>query len=106
MSACSTPQHFLAENGIVPFSGIMLSGSLCRSTGVVLCDADGAVVATAYGYLPHNAYSPFNAYAWCGLAAVDAEHKGRRLGSYVNALALTRVFGELGATHVYEIVSE
>src|SRR5262249_19115809 len=81
-------QRFLADNGIATVAGTMLCGGLCPSTGVMLADGDAAVAATAYGYLPHNSFSPYANYAWCGLVAVADQYRGRRLGAYVNARAV------------------
>ena len=38
------------------------------------------------------------------MAVADAQ-RGRGLGNYVNARMIARVFEDLGATHVYELVS-
>jgi hypothetical protein len=101
-----TVQRFMADNGVVPFPGIMLSGGICPSTGVTLLDQEGSLVATAYGYLPHNQFSPYRSYAFGGLAAVSDRYRGRRLGAYVNALMIERVFSALAAEWIYEMISE
>ena len=63
------------------------------------------LAATAFTYLPHNASSRFQGYGWVGLVAVAPAHRGRALGTYINACAVTAAFAQLGATHVYEQVS-
>jgi hypothetical protein len=55
--------------------------------------------------LPHNAFSNFRGYAWGGLVAVAESQRGRRLGNYINARAVVGAIRDLGATHVYELVS-
>jgi hypothetical protein len=99
-------QRFMAENGIVPFPGVMLTGGFCRSTGVTLSDADGSLVATAFGYLPHNAFSPYRSHAFGGLAAVSERYRGRGLGALINALMVVRVFEDLHAGWIYEMIGE
>lgn len=99
-------QRFMAENGIAPFSGSMLAGRLCRSTSVVLAIRSGTIVATAYGYLGHNPFSPYQAHAFGGLVAVSEAHRGKKLGVFANAVMVSRVFSILKASHVYELVTE
>src|SRR5690606_25320366 len=72
-----------------------------RSVTVIIGDEAG-IVATAHGYMPHNTFSPYKGYAWGGLTET---HRGRGLGRFVNALMIERVFRELEASHVYELVS-
>jgi len=98
-------QALMAAAGIVPFSGSLLAGDFGPATTVAVGDRDGNVVAAAHGYLPHNAHSPYHHYAWGGLVAVAESQRGKGLGNYVNARMLTSVFRDLGATHVYELVS-
>jgi RimJ/RimL family protein N-acetyltransferase len=55
--------------------------------------------------MPHNAYSPYHDYAWGGLVAVAEPHRGKGLGKVINALMIDRVFRDLKASHIYELVS-
>lgn len=98
-------QALMGAAGVVPFSGSMLVGAFGPATTVVVGDGDGALAATAHGYLPHNAHSPFHRYAWGGLVAVAESQRGKGLGNYINARMILGAFRELGATHVYELVS-
>jgi RimJ/RimL family protein N-acetyltransferase len=82
----------------------MLTGEIGRSVTIIIGDETG-VVATAHAYMPHNAYSPYSGYAWGGLVAVAEAQRSKGLGKLVNALLIERVFRDLGASHVYELVS-
>lgn len=97
-------QAMMASAGLVPFSGSMLTGEIGSSVTIIIGDRAG-VVATAHGYMPHNAFSPYRGYAWGGLVAVNETQRGRGLGKFVNALMIERVFRELEASHIYELVS-
>ena len=98
-------QTLMGAAGVVPFSGSLLVGAFGPATTVAVGDNDGTIVAAAHGYLPHNAHSPYRHYAWGGLVAVDGSHRGKGLGNYINACMIVSVFRDLGATHVYELVS-
>lgn len=98
-------QAMMAAAGIVPFSGSMLSGDIGPAVTVALADASGGIAASAHAYLPHNVASRHRKHAWGGLVAVDESHRGRGLGRLINALMVTRAFRDLGASHVYELVS-
>jgi hypothetical protein len=98
-------QALMGAVGVVPFSGSLLVGALGPATTVVVGDENGAVVSAAHGYLPHNAYSPDRHHAWGGLVAVAESQRGKGLGNYINARMIASVFRDLGATHVYELVS-
>jgi hypothetical protein len=98
-------QTVMASAGLVPFSGSMLIGQIGPSATIAIGNADAEVVATAHGYMPHNALSPFRGYAWGGLVAVAEAYRGRGLGKLVNALMIDRALRQLGASHVYELVS-
>lgn len=98
-------QSLMAATGVVPFSGSFLAGALGPVATVVVSDSQGAIAAVAHGYMGHNAHSPFHRYAWGGLVAVAEAWRGKGIGSYINARMVVRVFHELGATHVYELVS-
>ncbi|NGO63389.1 GNAT family N-acetyltransferase [Rhizobium daejeonense] len=102
-------QSLMAGAGVVPFSGSLLTGAAGPALTVVIGKrgdkGDGDIVATAHGYLPHNAHSPFHRYAWGGLVAVAESERGKGLGKHVNARMVRGVFRDLGATHVYELVS-
>jgi RimJ/RimL family protein N-acetyltransferase len=98
-------QTLMAAAGVVPFSGSLLVGDVGPATTIAIGQRDGTVVAAAHGYLPHNAHSEYRGHAWGGLVAVAESHRGKRLGNYVNARMIVSVFRDLGATHVYELVS-
>ena len=98
-------QAFMAGAGIVPFSGSMLTGDAGPSTTVVVGDGAGSVLAAAHGYLPHNRHSPYHRHAWGGLVAVAESQRGRGLGSYINARMILKVFSDLDADHIYELVT-
>jgi RimJ/RimL family protein N-acetyltransferase len=98
-------QSMMADADVVPFSGSMLSGAIGNSTTILIGDAHGNVAASAHGYMPHNIHSPFHRYAWGGLVAVAEAHRGRGLGKTVNAIMIDHVFRNLGASHIYELIS-
>ncbi|WP_269582222.1 GNAT family N-acetyltransferase [Roseibium sp. Sym1] len=98
-------QEFIASAGIAPFSAGFLNGRFGKVVNVGLVDTDGALAACAHAYLPHNAHSPYHAWAWGGLVAVAPDHRGKGLGSIVNALMARAALDTLSATHVYELVS-
>jgi len=87
----------MAAAGLVPFS-------IGHSVTIIVGN-ETDVVATAHGYLPHNDLSPYRGYAWGGLVAVSEACRGNGLGKLVNAFMIDRVFRELGASHIYELVS-
>ncbi|MCZ6860317.1 MAG: GNAT family protein [Alphaproteobacteria bacterium] len=99
-------QSCMDRNGIVPFSGDMLSGRMCPSSMIAIKDRDEAIVATAYGYFLHNQHSSHASNAWGGLVAVDAAQRGKRLGVLVNALMVSSCVKDLEASRVHELVSE
>ncbi|WP_037547683.1 GNAT family N-acetyltransferase [Stappia stellulata] len=98
-------QAMMSAAGVVPFSGSMLSGDVGPAITVALADGAGTIAASAHAYLPHNAASRHRSHAWGGLVAVDPAHRGKGLGRLVNALMAVRAFRELGASHIYELVS-
>lgn len=98
-------QTLMGAAGVAPFSGSMLVGALGPATTVAVGSGNGTIVAAAHGYLPHNAYSVYHRHAWGGLVAVAESQRGKGLGNYVNARMIVHVFRDLGATHVYELVS-
>ncbi|MCE7027471.1 GNAT family N-acetyltransferase [Jiella avicenniae] len=98
-------QALMGGAGIVPFSGSLLTGSLGPAITTVIGDQNGTLVAAAHCYLPHNAHSPYHRFAWGGLVAVLDSQRGRGLGNYVNARMVATSFRDLGATHLYELVS-
>jgi hypothetical protein len=98
-------QALVASAGIVPFSGSLLTGAMGPATTIAVGDGQGNVVAAAHGYMPHNAHSPYRRHGWGGLVAVAEAQRGRGLGNYVNARIAVSVFRDLGATHIYEMVS-
>lgn len=98
-------QMLMNEAGVVPFSGSLLVGEFGPATTVAVGDIAGTIVAAAHGYLPHNAYSAYHGYAWGGLVAVAGTQRGKGLGNYINARMIISIFRDLGASHVYELVS-
>jgi RimJ/RimL family protein N-acetyltransferase len=98
-------QALMGAAGVVPFSGSMLAGGFGPVVTAAVGDGTGAVIAAAHGYLPHNGHSPLARHAWGGLVAVAEAWRGRGLGAYVNARMVVGVFRDLGASHVYELVS-
>jgi len=98
-------QVFMSSNGVVPFSGSMLTGEYCPTVFVAIVDDVGEIAATACGYLGHNEFSPYRMMAWGGLVAVSPKHRGRRLGNLVNAMMICGCFDQLGAGAIVEFVS-
>jgi hypothetical protein len=98
-------QAFLVANGIAPFSGSMLAGEWTKAKAFALVDDRQEIVATSFAYMPHNVFSRFRGFAWAGLVAVSPVHRGKQLGTYINACAVAAAFTELGASTVYEQVS-
>ena len=98
-------QTLMDAAGIVPFSGSLLVGAYGPAATVVVGHRDGSIAAAAHGYLPHNSRSPYRHYAWGGLVAVAKSQRGKGLGTYINARMIVSVLRDLGATHVYELVS-
>jgi hypothetical protein len=98
-------QRLMVDCGIVPFSGSLLVGQVGPAVTVALADRHGEVAATAHCYLPHNEHSSHHRYAWGGLVAVSGACRGLGLGRYINARMLVAACGQLGASHVYELVS-
>lgn len=98
-------QAFMAATGVVPFSGSLLTGAAGPATTLAVGDRGGELAAVAHGYLPHNAFSRYDGYAWGGLVAVGEKMRGKGLGSSINARMVAAVFRNLGATHIYELVS-
>jgi hypothetical protein len=99
-------QKCMIRSGVAPFSGLMLSGDAMPSSLTALREAGGRVVATAFGYLPHNRFSPHEKSAWVGLVSIDENWRGLRLGVTVNAMAVRACVTKLEAHTVYEMVSE
>jgi hypothetical protein len=98
-------QEFVAANGISPFSASMLVSEIVPATTIALADSDGAIVAAAHAYLPHNSFSRFHDAAWGGLVAVAESQRGKKLGSYVNAMMVRAAFDRLDAGLIYELAS-
>ena len=98
-------QRILAANGISPFSASMLVGELVPATTIALANSDGAIVATAHAYHPHNNFSRFHDAAWGGLVAVAKSQRGKKLGNYVNAMMVRAAFDRLDAGLIYELAS-
>jgi hypothetical protein len=98
-------QEFVSANGIASFSASMLVGEIVPATTIALADSDGAIVATAHAYRPHNRFSRFHDTAWGGLVAVAESQRGRKLGSYVNAMMVRAAFDRLAVERIYELAS-
>lgn len=98
-------QQFLADNGMAPFPGTLLTAPPPVAKTVVLGDESGAIAASGHAYFPHNAHSAFREHAWIGLIAVAQAWRGKGLGRLVNALLVRAAFDELGARSVYEMVA-
>ncbi|MFC5067583.1 GNAT family N-acetyltransferase [Flaviflagellibacter deserti] len=98
-------QALIAEAGVVPFSGSFLVGACGPAVTMAVGDQNGEIVAAAHGYMPHNAHSPYPGHGWGGLVAVAGSQQGKGLGKYINARVLVGVLRDLGATHVYELIS-
>lgn len=98
-------QGLMAQNGVVPFSGSMLTGQLGPATTAVVGHETGAVAAVAFGHFAHNPHSPYHRHAFGGLVAVAEAYRGKGLGTYVNARMVQSVFEDLGADHILEFVS-
>jgi GNAT superfamily N-acetyltransferase len=97
-------QALMGACGIVPFSGSMLAGAIAPAKTVAIAGA-GDLVAVAHSYRPHNRHSPYHAFAWGGLVAVARSHRGRGLGTAINARMVVGAFETLGASHIYELVA-
>ncbi|MFO1057456.1 MAG: GNAT family N-acetyltransferase [Dongiaceae bacterium] len=97
-------QALMAENGIVPFPAALLTGRAAPAVLAAVEDGSGRPAAVAFGYLPHNAHSPWRRWAFVGLVAVDKAHRGQGLGRHVNARAVAGVLRQLEAETVYELV--
>ncbi len=69
-----------------------------------LADASGRIVATAHANMSFSDHSKYRSTAWVGLIAVTAQQRGRGVGRYVNALAITAAVNVLGAHTVVEFV--
>jgi hypothetical protein len=98
-------QEFIAANGIAPFSASMLVGKVVPATTIALADSAGTIVAAAHAYRPHNIFSRFHDAVWGGLVAVAESQRGRKLGSYVNAMMVRTAFERLDAGRIYELAS-
>jgi hypothetical protein len=98
-------QAVMGAAGIMPFSGSLLVGAFGPAITLAIGDGNGAVLAAAHAYLPHNTHSVYHRHAWGGLIAVTESQRGKGLGNYVNARLIVSVFRELDATHIYELVS-
>ena len=98
-------QKFMAHNSISPFSARMLTGELGPAATPYIRDGVGRIVACAHAYMPHNRYSAHEKTAWVGLVAVAGQQRGRRLGSRINARAISLAIQNLGAHAIYELVA-
>lgn len=98
-------QAFMAANGVAPMSAAMLSGRHGPCVLKAITGPNGAIVATAFSYFPHNVHSPHEDAAWAGLVAVDPDHRGRGFGVLANALVLRGMIEEKGARTIYELIA-
>jgi hypothetical protein len=97
-------QSFLSENGISPFPGHVLVGGAGKSSLAVMSDANGVIIACAFGYFPYNEFSDHRHTAWIGLVAVSDRCRGKGLGVRTNAIALSEMIRRHGAANVQEFV--
>ncbi|MEC7763712.1 MAG: GNAT family N-acetyltransferase [Pseudomonadota bacterium] len=98
-------QMFLETHGVSPFSKPALSGALIPARPVILRMADGAIGATGYAAMTHNAHSWLAGIAWVGLIAVDPSLRGLGLGKSVDAIANLVAVDELGARGATEFAA-
>lgn len=98
-------QQFLADNGLAPFPGSLLTKQPPHAKTVVLEDVAGRIAATGHAYFPHNAESPFHRHAWIGLIAVAPQCRGQGVGRLINAMLVLAAFRDLGASAVYAMVA-
>lgn len=98
-------QTFLLAHGIAPFAASILTGAAAPATTWAILDPDDAIVASAHGYRPHNAFSPRHGWSWGGLVAVAPALRGRGLATVVNARMAQSCFEDLGAEAIYELVA-
>ncbi|WP_421865055.1 GNAT family N-acetyltransferase [Parvibaculum sp.] len=98
-------QRLMSDNGVAPYSGALLAGRLEPAITATILDADGDVVACAFGHKPHNSYSSYHNYGYGGGVVVNSSFRGMGLGRYVNALIASRVLEDLDASHFYGFVS-
>lgn len=98
-------QACMARNGVVPFSGRLLSGQSLPSVTIAVRDRDANIVASAFGYFPYNRFSKWSSTAWGGLVSVDKAQRGRKLGVYVNAHMVRGCVDRLGAKAVHEFAA-
>ncbi|WP_319825786.1 GNAT family N-acetyltransferase [Thalassovita sp.] len=95
----------MERNGLAPMDAAFLSGEAIPSALVTATEPSGRVVATAYGYFPHNDFSPNARNAWGGLVSVDPDYRARGLGVLVNAHMLLDCIDRMGAERVHELVA-
>jgi hypothetical protein len=98
-------QECMARNGVVPFSGLLLSGQSLPSVTIAVKDRNAKIVATAFGYFPYNQFSKWSSTAWGGLVCVDETQRGMKLGAHVNALMVRACVDRLGAKEVQEFAA-
>lgn len=105
VSVVNEIQQCMTRNGVVPFSGRLLSGQTLPSVMIAVRDNDAKICATAFGYFPYNQLSNWSSTAWGGLVSVDETQRGMKLGALVNALMVRDCVDVLGANEVQEFAA-
>ncbi len=109
--ACSEPvmvdaaRRLMVECGISPFPMSVLLGRRGPCNLTLIVDAEAKLAACAFCYFPYGPHSAWHRHAWGGLVAVSSAHRGRGLGTLVNALMARAAFEKLGARGLQEYIS-
>jgi len=98
-------QRLMSDNGVTPYSGSMLAGSVEPAITVTVTDSNDHLVACAFGHKPHNSHSAYHHFGYGGAVVVNSSLRGIGLGRYVNALIALRVLKDLDGSHFYGFVS-
>ena len=99
-------QGFMQEQGVSPMSKPTLAGETLPAALLAWRDrGSGRIVATGYGMMGHNRFSPFHGRAFLGLIAVDPALRGLGLGRMATAHSLAAVFDRLAGTGAIAFVS-
>lgn len=99
-------QAFMNTQGVTPMSKPTLAGETLPAALLAWRDGrSGQIVATGYGMMGHNRFSPFHGRAFLGLIAVDPAMRGLGLGRMATAHSLAAVFDRLDGTGAIAFVS-
>ena len=99
-------QAFMQAQGVSPMSKPTLAGETLPAALLAWRDkGSGQIVATGYGMMGHNRFSPFHGLAFLGLIAVDPSLRGLGLGRMATAHSLAAVFDRLGGTGAIAFVA-